>query len=58
MIVFRAGQGFTGGVLIPMSFTIVLTTLPPSKQPIGLAMFCADGDLCTFDWTHDRRLAD
>ncbi|MBV9386144.1 MAG: multidrug efflux MFS transporter [Chroococcidiopsidaceae cyanobacterium CP_BM_ER_R8_30] len=39
MIVFRAGQGFTGGVLIPMAFTIVLTTLPPSKQPIGLAMF-------------------
>ncbi len=39
MIVFRAGQGFTGGVLIPMAFTIVLTTLPPTKQPIGLAMF-------------------
>ncbi|MBR8838849.1 MAG: multidrug efflux MFS transporter [Stigonema ocellatum SAG 48.90 = DSM 106950] len=39
MIVFRAGQGFTGGVLIPMAFTIVLTTLPPAKQPIGLAMF-------------------
>lgn len=39
MIVFRAGQGFTGGVLIPLSFTIVLTTLPPVKQPIGLAMF-------------------
>ncbi|MDF5723543.1 MAG: MDR family MFS transporter [Rhizonema sp. PD37] len=39
MILFRAGQGFTGGVLIPMAFTIVLTTLPPSKQPIGLAMF-------------------
>ncbi|MBV9385813.1 MAG: multidrug efflux MFS transporter [Chroococcidiopsidaceae cyanobacterium CP_BM_ER_R8_30] len=39
IIVFRAGQGFTGGVLIPMAFTIVLTTLPPAKQPIGLAMF-------------------
>jgi len=39
MIVFRAGQGFTGGVLIPMAFTIVLTTLPPAKQPIGLAIF-------------------
>lgn len=39
MIVFRAGQGFTGGVLIPMAFTIVLTTLPPAKQPIGMAMF-------------------
>lgn len=39
MIFFRAGQGFTGGVLIPMAFTVILTTLPPSKQPIGLAMF-------------------
>ncbi|MDF5723257.1 MAG: MDR family MFS transporter [Rhizonema sp. PD37] len=39
MVVFRAGQGFTGGVLIPMSLTIVLRTLPKAKQPIGLAMF-------------------
>jgi DHA2 family multidrug resistance protein len=39
MILFRAGQGFTGGVLIPMAFTVILTTLPPAKQPIGLAMF-------------------
>ncbi len=39
MILFRAGQGFTGGVLIPMSFTIVLTKLPPAKQPVGLALF-------------------
>jgi DHA2 family multidrug resistance protein len=39
MIVFRALQGFTGGVLIPMAFTIVLTTLPRAKQPIGMALF-------------------
>ena len=39
MIVFRALQGFTGGVLIPMAFTVLLTTLPPSKQPIGMALF-------------------
>ena len=39
MILFRAGQGFTGGVLIPMGFTVILTTLPPAKQPIGLALF-------------------
>ncbi|WP_408648836.1 MDR family MFS transporter [Tumidithrix elongata] len=39
MIWFRAGQGFTGGVLIPMAFTVILTTLPPAKQTIGLAMF-------------------
>jgi DHA2 family multidrug resistance protein len=39
MIVFRALQGFTGGVLIPLAFTIVMTMLPRSKQPIGLAGF-------------------
>lgn len=39
MILFRAGQGFTGGVLIPMGFTVILMTLPPAKQPIGLALF-------------------
>ncbi|MBW4470891.1 MAG: multidrug efflux MFS transporter [Stenomitos rutilans HA7619-LM2] len=39
MVAFRAGQGFTGGVLIPMAFTVILMTLPKSKQPIGLAMF-------------------
>jgi len=39
LIGFRAAQGFTGGVLIPMSFAIILSKLPPSKQPIGLAIF-------------------
>ncbi|MCL1465597.1 DHA2 family efflux MFS transporter permease subunit [Argonema galeatum] len=39
MILFRALQGFTGGILIPIAFTIVLTTLPPVKQPIGMALF-------------------
>src|SRR6202162_4372209 len=39
MIVVRALQGFTGGVLIPMSFTLVLTKLPKAPQPIGLALF-------------------
>jgi len=39
MICFRALQGFTGGVLIPVAFTVILTTLPPGKQPIGLALF-------------------
>ena len=39
MIVMRALQGFAGGVLIPMAFTMVLTRLPKSQQPIGLAMF-------------------
>jgi DHA2 family multidrug resistance protein len=39
MIVCRALQGFTGGILIPMAFTIILTSLPPSKLPIGMAIF-------------------
>jgi DHA2 family multidrug resistance protein len=39
MIVLRALQGFSGGVLIPLAFTIVMTMLPRAKQPIGLAGF-------------------
>ncbi|WP_456617458.1 MDR family MFS transporter [Bradyrhizobium sp. P5_C12] len=39
MIVLRAVQGFTGGVLIPMAFTLIITLLPRAKQPIGLALF-------------------
>src|SRR5258708_21508859 len=39
MIALRAVQGFTGGVLIPMAFTLIITLLPKPKQPIGLAMF-------------------
>jgi DHA2 family multidrug resistance protein len=39
MIVLRAIQGFTGGVLIPMAFMLIITLLPKSKQPIGLALF-------------------
>lgn len=39
MILFRVLQGFTGGVLIPLSFVVILTYLPPSKQPIGMALF-------------------
>jgi MFS transporter, DHA2 family, multidrug resistance protein len=39
MIVLRAIQGFTGGVLIPMAFTLIITLLPKAKQPVGLALF-------------------
>jgi DHA2 family multidrug resistance protein len=39
MDAFRALQGFTGGVLIPVAMTVVLGLLPPSKQPIGMALF-------------------
>ncbi len=37
MIVLRALQGFAGGVLIPLAFTIIVSMLPPSKRPLGLA---------------------
>ncbi len=39
MILFRAGQGFTGGVLIPTAIVIVRTRLPKSQQPVGIALF-------------------
>jgi MFS transporter, DHA2 family, multidrug resistance protein len=39
MIVLRALQGFCGGVLIPMAFTLIITLLPKAKQPVGLALF-------------------
>jgi DHA2 family multidrug resistance protein len=45
MIIWRAGQGFTGGVLIPTAITIVRSRLPADKQPIGIAMF---GMVATF----------
>src|SRR6516164_6159950 len=39
MLALRGLQGFAGGVLIPMAFTMVLTKLPKAQQPIGLAAF-------------------
>jgi MFS transporter, DHA2 family, multidrug resistance protein len=39
MILFRAGQGFTGGVLIPTAISIVRGRLPKSQQAIGIALF-------------------
>jgi DHA2 family multidrug resistance protein len=39
MIVLRGLQGFAGGVLIPLAFTIVVTMLPPAKRPVGMAAF-------------------
>jgi DHA2 family multidrug resistance protein len=39
MIALRAVQGFSGGVLIPLAFTLIITLLPKAKQPIGLALF-------------------
>ena len=39
MIVIRAAQGFAGGVMIPLAFTIIMTKLPRSKHPVGLAIY-------------------
>jgi MFS transporter, DHA2 family, multidrug resistance protein len=39
MIVLRALQGFAGGSLIPLAFTIIMTRLPPSKHPIGITIY-------------------
>ena len=39
MIAFRAAQGFTGGVMIPMAMTLVTRRLPLKQRPIGLALF-------------------
>ncbi len=39
LVVYRAGRGFTGGALIPVALTIILTWLPESQRSIGLALF-------------------
>ena len=39
MIAFRVLQGFTGGVLIPMAFTLVLKLLRPDERPFGYGLF-------------------
>ena len=39
MIIFRALQGFTGGALIPLAFTLTLIKLPEHHRAKGMAMF-------------------
>ncbi len=39
MILFRIGQGFTGGVLIPGAFTLMVLRIPPIQRSIGGAIF-------------------
>ncbi|MDB5396023.1 MAG: Drug resistance transporter, EmrB/QacA subfamily [Rhodospirillales bacterium] len=39
LILFRAGQGFTGGALIPAGITIINRHLPPRQQTVGMAIF-------------------
>ena len=39
IIAFRAGQGLTGGVFIPIALTVVVSTMPKNLAPIGQALF-------------------
>jgi DHA2 family multidrug resistance protein len=39
MVALRGLQGFFGGVLIPLAFTIIVSMLPPAKRPAGFAGF-------------------
>ncbi len=39
MIIFRAMQGFTGGALIPLAFSLTLIKLPEHHRAKGMAMF-------------------
>ena len=38
LVLGRIGQGLSGGVLIPSAMTLVATRLPPSQQPVGMAV--------------------
>lgn len=39
MIATRALQGAFGGVLIPLSFQIIVSELPAARHPLGMALF-------------------
>lgn len=39
MITIRVIQGAAGAVLIPLSFQLIITELPASKMPMGMALF-------------------
>jgi DHA2 family multidrug resistance protein len=39
LILYRVGQGFTGGVLIPTGLFVIRRHLPPSQQAIGMSLF-------------------
>jgi DHA2 family multidrug resistance protein len=39
MIALRGLQGFFGGVMIPLAFTIIIAMLPPSRRSMGFAGF-------------------
>jgi len=39
MVVLRALQGFSGGVLIPLALTCVIILLPERARPVGFSLF-------------------
>lgn len=39
IILWRAGQGFTGGVFIPAALTVVVTMMPKNLQGVGNTLF-------------------
>jgi len=39
MIIARTLQGAFGGVLIPLSFQLIVTELPAARHPMGMALF-------------------
>ncbi len=39
MVVLRALQGFSGGVLIPLALSTAIILLPPAARPVGFTMF-------------------
>jgi DHA2 family multidrug resistance protein len=45
MIVARALQGAFGGVLIPLSLQIIMTELPVSRHPFGMALFAVSNNV-------------
>jgi DHA2 family multidrug resistance protein len=56
MIVLRAMQGFSGGVLIPMAFTHDHHTAAKGKAACGARAVRTVGDLCARDRPDHRRL--
>ena len=57
MIAMRGLQGFAGGVLIPMAFTLVLTKLPKAAAAGRACDLRAVGDLRAGDRADHRRLS-
>ena len=56
MVFYRALQGFTGGVIIPISFTVANTMLPPGSH---LARrYSGNCDTRAGGWALHRRFAD